>query len=134
MSRKVLKLLMGKSELLLFLFSSLKQACVTQCKGFSVQHIKDTFMFSLRSPENGYKGRFLLSQTRVFDCQHWLYFNLFCTASHPTPPYQLPPGLYWDQLNRQSCFSFVWFSGIWVCLFLFLDFFCYLWILFLLFT
>lgn len=56
MSHKVLKPLLGKSELLLFIFSL--QTCATQCKGFSMQQIQDTFMFSLRSQENGYKCRF----------------------------------------------------------------------------
>lgn len=32
------------------------------------------------------------SQPRDCGCQHWLYFSIFCTSPHLTPPYQLTPG------------------------------------------
>lgn len=90
-----------------------------------MQQIQDAFMFSLGRPENGYRCRFS-PQPKPGS---WLYFNIFCTAPHPSIP-----AYSWVVLGpvKQSWFLFAWFSGIWVCrVFLFLGafcWFCFLWV------
>lgn len=121
MSREVLKPLLGKSELLLFIFF-LFGLVPLSAKGFHATVTRYLHVLFKKSRKRVQVQ--VLPQTKPGSLAASIGCILTFSAQHLTPPYQLTPGLYWDQLNRQTCFLVAWFSGIWSCLFF------YSWMLF----